>query len=76
MTEIKELKGANMDIDLIPNKKVSWKQDKCPWNIEEKKNVHKCAVKNISLCDYFAGIKEPDTIICKFSSNKNKNNLK
>jgi len=60
-----ELKGANMDIDLIPNDKVEWEQDKCPWNLKDG-GLHKCAVKNISLCKYFAGIGYPDTVICKF----------
>ena len=69
---LKELKGANMDIDLIPNPDVHWEQDKCPWNDFEGTNNHKCAIKNISLCEYFKGIKDPDKVICTF----NKENIK
>ena len=33
MKEIKELKGANMDIDLATKlDDISWEQDQCPWN--------------------------------------------
>lgn len=65
--KILKLKGANMDIDLTSSEKdISWKQDKCPWNEAENNNVHKCAVKNISICDYFMGIEEPDNILCKY----------
>lgn len=72
MSKIKELKGANMDIDLTTNQeKIHWKQDKCPWNILENTNKHKCAVKNISICKYFKGIKALDTILCAYSK-KNK----
>ena len=62
---IKKLGGANMDIDLItPEKDISWKQSKCPWNEVENTNEHKCAIKNISICPYFCGIKYLDTILC------------
>lgn len=65
---MKKLKGANMDIDLTSKKKdIHWKQDKCPWNKEEKTNKHKCAVKNVSICKYFKGIKVPDTVICTYT---------
>jgi hypothetical protein len=60
------LKGANMDIDLLPNPKVTWKQDKCPWNESDGTDTHKCAVKNVSLCKYFQGVKKPDVVICSF----------
>lgn len=62
---MKKLNGANMDIDLIQNKKLSWKQDKCPWSISDGK-THKCAEKNICVCDYFHGIKEPDIVLCSY----------
>ena len=69
MTEkLKEIKGANMDIDFIPNDKVSWKMDKCPWNEAEGTNEHKCAVKNVSICKYFQGVKRLDTVICSYSN--------
>lgn len=61
---MKKLKGANIDIDLIPNPDVSWEQDNCPWN--DREEGHKCAVKNISLCKYFKGIEYPDIVLCEF----------
>lgn len=60
---MKELKGANMDIDLLSD--AEWEQDKCPWSEEDGKE-HKCAVKNISICKYFKGIKDPDIVICSY----------
>lgn len=65
--EIKELKGANMDIDLIHNPNLSWEQDECPWNKIENTNEHKCAIKGTSLCKYFRGIKYPDKVLCSFN---------
>ena len=62
----REIKGANMDIDLIPNPKIDWEQEKCPWNESEGSNAHKCAVKDISICKYFRGIKKPDIVLCDF----------
>lgn len=60
-----------MDIDLATDEKdISWKQDKCPWNEVDKKNVHKCAVKNISICQYFCGIEYADNVLCCYP-NKN-----
>lgn len=54
-----------MDIDLATDAKdISWKQDPCPWNLAEKTKKHRCAVKNISLCDYFCGIEYPDKVVC------------
>ena len=55
-----------MDIDLTSEDNIDWKQDKCPWNKEEKTNEHKCAVKNISICKYFKGVKPIDTIMCSY----------
>ncbi len=63
---IRELKGANMDIDLIPSDKVNWKIEECPWNKAENTTKHKCAVKNTSLCPYFRGIKYPDIVLCVY----------
>lgn len=68
--KIIELDGANMDIDLIPKKKLSWKQDKCPWNVEEGKNIHKCAVKDVSICVYFRGIVKDDVVLCAYHGKK------
>jgi len=61
-----ELKGANMDIDLTSRADVDWEQDECPWNKAEKTDKHKCAVKNISICKYFKGVRHPDIIICNY----------
>lgn len=69
--ELKELEGANMDIDLTSfSDEISWEQDICPWNKKEGTNKHKCAVKNTSICDYFCGIKFLDTVLCSYP-NKN-----
>lgn len=63
---MRELKGANMDIDLINSESIHWIQEKCPWNLRDNTDKHKCAVKNISLCKYFRGIKFPDIVLCAF----------
>lgn len=63
--KLKRFTGANMDIDLATSDDViSWKQDKCPWNLAEQTNEHRCAMKNISLCRYFRGVEYPDTLLC------------
>lgn len=65
--KLNKIKGANMDIDLIPaGEKVHWEMDKCPGNKAEKNNIHKCAVKNVSLCEYFRGIEYPDVVKCNY----------
>ena len=63
--KIRELDGANMDIDFIAAD-VSWKQARCPWNEAEGRDCHKCAVKGISICDYFEGIKDDDVVLCSW----------
>ncbi len=63
--EIKELRGANMDIDLVSDN-LDWPQDKCPWNVSKNTKEHKCAIKNISICKYFCGIKYLDTVLCSY----------
>ena len=62
---MKELKGANMDIDLV-SENVDWDQMHCPWNEEENTKNHKCAVKSISICKYFCGIRYPDSVLCSY----------
>lgn len=70
MEKIFKIRGANMDIDLVSNpEKISWKQDKCPWNKEENTNKHKCAVKNISICRHFKGIEALDIVLCSYDKN-------
>jgi len=64
---IKKLKGANMDIDLAtPRNKISWEQDRCPWNDAENTNEHKCAVKNVSICSFFCGVEYLDILLCSY----------
>lgn len=58
------LDGGNMDIDLISQDKTAWKQMRCPWNEAEGTNIHKCAIKNISICDFFCGIEFKDNVLC------------
>ena len=63
---MRELRGGNMDIDLIPKPDLGWEQDACPWNEAEGSAAHKCAVKDISICRYFKGITPPDTVLCTY----------
>jgi hypothetical protein len=51
-----------MDIDFSPAK---WKQGRCPWGPE-----HKCAIKGISICHYFEGITDLDTVLCSYQEEK------
>lgn len=65
--KVKQLSGANMDIDLTSNESdIHWKQSACPWNEEENTKEHKCAVKNVSICKYFCGIKYLDSVLCSY----------
>ena len=67
LTVIRKLRGANMDIDLAtPADAIQWQQDHCPWNEAEGTNVHKCAVKNVSICPYFCGVEYLDTVLCSY----------
>jgi hypothetical protein len=66
---IKEISGANMDIDFFPAD-VDWKQGKCPWNEADGKNCHKCADKGISICKYFRGMKKWDIVLCSYPKDK------
>ena len=70
MTKINKLRGANMDIDLINSQKVAWEQDHCPWNAADGTPIHKCAVKNTSICDYFCGVEFPDHLLCSYPHKK------
>ena len=63
---IRELRGGNMDIDLIPKPGLKWEQAACPWNEAEGSSAHKCAVKDTSICRYFRGIKPVDTVLCTY----------
>jgi len=61
--KIKALIGSNMDIDLHNS---IFGDSQCPWNIEEKTDKHKCAVKNTSICKYFCGIQYLDSVLCSY----------
>lgn len=64
---VRKLDGANMDIDLVsPEDQIAWKQDACPWNIDEATSEHRCAVKNVSICPYFCGIEYQDFVLCSY----------
>lgn len=66
---IRKLDGANMDIDLTTAKdKIGWIQDKCPWNEAEGNSEHKCAIKNVSICNYFCSVEYLDNILCCYPS--------
>jgi len=68
---MQKIDGANMDIDLTSEKDIFWKQGKCPWNIKEKTDKHKCAVKNTSICPYFCGIEALDKVLCSYPNKRN-----
>ncbi|MFH1564648.1 MAG: hypothetical protein ABIC82_02235 [bacterium] len=75
--KVQKLDGANMDIDLTSESEISWKQSKCPWNEADGVNTHKCAIKNISICDYFCGIEYLDNVLCCYpEKNTTKDNKK
>ena len=57
-----------MDVDVLPNPNVAWHQDRCPWNEAEGADLHRCAVKNVSICKYFKGVKYPDIVLCGYSN--------
>jgi len=61
---MQKINGANIDIDFSKVTGMSWEPGECPWGPE-----HKCAIKNISICDYFGGIEAPDTVICNYKRN-------
>ena len=62
---IRELSGANMDIDLV-SENAPWTQCACPWNEAENTKEHRCAVKDTSICKYFRGIKYLDSVLCSY----------
>jgi len=64
---IQKLRGANLDIDLAtPQTDIAWEQDSCPWNAAEGTTLHRCAVKNTSICPYFCGVEYLDTLLCSY----------
>lgn len=66
---IRRLDGANMDIDLSPPPDcIAWDQDRCPWNVTEESQDHRCALKDVSIYPYFCGIEFLDSILCSYPS--------
>lgn len=61
--KIKKRMGANMDIDFS---NADFGNSKCPWNIAENTDEHKCAVKSTSICKYFCGIQYLDSVLCSY----------
>ena len=62
-SKIKKLMGANMDIDFSNS---DFGNSECPWNVADKTNEHRCAVKNTSICKYFCGIQYLDSVLCSY----------
>lgn len=73
--KVNKIVGANIDIDLTSSDQISWKQGSCPWNLGENNNNHKCAVKNISICQYFCGIEYIDKVLCCYPNENPNNNI-
>jgi hypothetical protein len=56
---MREISGADMDIDVNHTR---WNPEgECPW-----RKGKKCAVKKVSLCKYFRGVKHPDVLLCGY----------
>lgn len=62
-SQIKKLMGANMDIDFSNEE---FGDSQCPWNVAEGADIHKCAVKNTSICKYFCGVQFLDSVLCSY----------
>ncbi len=60
---IRKLIGSNMDID-FSNK--DFGESVCPWNVDDKTDAHRCAVKNTSICKYFCGVQYLDSVLCSY----------
>ena len=52
LVSVKEIRGGNLDIDLIPKPGLDWEVGRCPWNEAEPSSTHRCAVKETSTCPY------------------------
>jgi len=64
---IRRLDGANMDIDLSPPPDhIAWDQDRCPWNVAEDGQDHRCAVKDVSICSYSCEIEFLDSVLSPY----------
>lgn len=60
---IRQLRGANLDIDFSC---AEFGDSKCPWNEAEGTEEHRCAVKNTSICPYFCGVRYLDSVLCGY----------
>lgn len=76
MSNILKFMGTNMDIDLTTNNDdITWDQDLNPWNKSGDTNIHKCAIKKLSICKYFCGIEYLDKVLRSYpNNNSNVNN--
>lgn len=61
--KVNKLIGSNMDINFT---NADFGNSQCPWNIADKTNEHKCAVKNTSICKCFCGIQFLDSVFCSY----------
>ncbi len=52
-----------MDIDFS---NADFGTSRCPWNAAEGMDAHKCAVKDVSICDYFCGVQFVDSVLCSY----------
>ncbi|HNX31573.1 MAG TPA: hypothetical protein PKM35_08205 [Holophaga sp.] len=66
LVSVKEIRGGNLDIDLIPKPGLDWEVGRCPWNEAEHSSTHRCAVKDTSICPYFQGVKRLDIVLCSY----------
>lgn len=62
-SRVKKRIGANMDIDFS---NADFGNTRCPWNDAENTDMHKCAVKNTSICPYFCGVQYLDSVLCSY----------
>ena len=60
---IQKIIGSNMDIDFSNEQ---FGNSQCPWNAAEGTDIHKCAVKNTSICKYFCGVQYLDSVLCSY----------
>lgn len=60
---IQKIIGSNMDIDFS---NAAFGNSQCPWNAAEGTNIHKCAVKNTSICKFFCGVQYLDSVLCSY----------
>lgn len=61
--KVAKLRGANLDIDFSS---AAFGSSRCPWDEAEGGGGHKCAVKDVSICDYFCGVQFLDSVLCSY----------